>query len=228
MLRAHDGAVEMNNRNILRLLEPHPHGRFLDLGCNDGLWTMRVAEVLRTSKVYGIDLYKASFRDALKRGVLFVLADLNRTLPFQDDSMDIIHSNQVIEHLIDTDTFVQEIFRVLRPGGYAIISTENLSSIDNLLAMAVGQQAFSQHISSRIHVGNRFSPHYGQRHAERLSVHRTIFSYYGLAQFLQSYNFIVEAEVGAGYPPFPAFFSRIDSLHSRFITIKARKAEQGR
>ncbi len=223
MVGVHNRAVEMNNRNILRLLEPRPSDRFVDLGCYDGAWTRRVATMLRVSEVYGVDLDKEAARLASRSGVQFLIADLNRPLPFEDESLDVVHSNQVIEHLADVDTFVQEICRILRPGGYAIISTENLSSVDNLLALALGQQAFSQHISRRFHIGNRFSPHFGEPIVNQRAVHRTIFSYYGLAQFIQSYNLNIEAELGAGYPLLPRIFARVDPIHARFITVKARK-----
>ncbi len=52
-------------------------------------------------------------------------SDLNGPLPFESNHFDLIHANQVIEHLHDVDTFMSEIFRVLAPGGMVIISTEN-------------------------------------------------------------------------------------------------------
>ena len=223
MLNVHRRAAEMNNRNILRLLEPCPSGRFVDLGCFDGEWTTRVASVLRVAEVYGVDLDEEAARLAFRKGIQFLSADLNRSIPLADESMDVVHSNQVIEHLTDVDTFTEEICRILRPGGYAIISTENLASVDNLLALALGQQAFSQHVSKRFHIGNRFSPHFGEPVVNQLAVHRTIFSYFGLAQFIRSHNLNVDAELGAGYPLFPRALGRLDSVHARFITVKARK-----
>lgn len=37
-------------------------------------------------------------------------------------------SNQVIEHLYDTDNFVAEVHRILRSGGTAVVSTEKAAS----------------------------------------------------------------------------------------------------
>jgi ubiquinone/menaquinone biosynthesis C-methylase UbiE len=213
----------MNNRNILQLLEPRPHDRLVDLGCLDGKWTEKIAKIIHASEVYGVDLDEEGGHIASASGIHFLLADLSSALPFDDNSVDVVHSNQVIEHLSNVDMFLQEISRILRPGGYAIISTENLASIDNILALVAGQQPFSQHISRKSHIGNRFSPHFGKPILNPLSVHRTIFTYYGLGQIIQSYNLVVETELGAGYPPFPPAFARVDSIHARFITIKARK-----
>src|SRR5207237_1346369 len=68
---------------------------------------------------------------------------LNADIPIRDESFDAISSNQVIEHLSDTDIFLAESFRVLRPGGHVVVSTENMSSWHNLAALLLGWQAFS-------------------------------------------------------------------------------------
>ena len=65
--------------------------------------------------------------------------DLNKKFPIKDNSVDVVVSDQVIEHLTDVvDNFVKEIFRILKPEGYAVISTENLSSWNNLFALLFG------------------------------------------------------------------------------------------
>ena len=215
----------MNNRNILRLLEPKPACSFVDLGCHDGNWTLRVASALQASEIYGIDRDLGRGAIAATREVRFILADLNRPIPLSDECMDVVHANQVIEHLEDVDSFVGEISRIIRPNGYAVISTENLASIDNILALVMGQQPFSQHISRRKHIGNRFSPHYGKPMENQLSAHRTVLSYYGLTQLAEWHGLNIEAQVGAGYPPLPSKLAQVDPVHARFIAIKARKSE---
>lgn len=47
-------------------------------------------------------------------------ADAER-LPFRDDSFDIVYSNGVLHHSEDTERCVAEVFRVLKPGGKAVI-----------------------------------------------------------------------------------------------------------
>lgn len=70
-------------------------------------------------------------------------ADLDAPLPFEDGAFDLVVSNQVLEHLVDTDLFVSEIRRLLRPGGVAVVSTENLASWHNVAALVLGWQPFS-------------------------------------------------------------------------------------
>ncbi|MEW6570932.1 MAG: class I SAM-dependent methyltransferase, partial [Nitrospirota bacterium] len=134
-----------------------------------------------------------------------------------------IVSNQVIEHLINTDTFCEMIFRILKKGGYSIIATENISYYANIFALLLGYQAFSQNISDRFHVGNPLSSFSGKEFTDKFSTHKRIFSIRGLPAFLEKYGFKIEAVLGAGFAPLPSFFSRINKIHSRFIIVKARK-----
>lgn len=46
-----------------------------------------------------------------------VLADLSRPLPFENCSFDVVHADQVFEHIDNLIGLMYEIFRVLRPGG---------------------------------------------------------------------------------------------------------------
>jgi ubiquinone/menaquinone biosynthesis C-methylase UbiE len=48
------------------------------------------------------------------------LIELNAPLPFQDGEVDLVTSRWVMEHIQDMDQFMQEMNRILKPGGYAI------------------------------------------------------------------------------------------------------------
>ena len=50
-------------------------------------------------------------------------------IPLKDDSIDIVFSNMVLEHLSQPAMFFKEIRRVLRPGGYFVFSTPNALNI---------------------------------------------------------------------------------------------------
>ena len=42
-------------------------------------------------------------------------------LPFADDAFDIVYSNGVLHHTLDTEASMSEVYRVLKPGGQAVI-----------------------------------------------------------------------------------------------------------
>jgi ubiquinone/menaquinone biosynthesis C-methylase UbiE len=46
-----------------------------------------------------------------------IVADVVRGLPFEDESLDMVVSRSVLEHLTDTETFIAEAARVLKPAG---------------------------------------------------------------------------------------------------------------
>jgi SAM-dependent methyltransferase len=58
----------------------------------------------------------------------YVPADLTRRLPLDDDSQHIILCSEVVEHLERPERLLAEIYRLLKPGGSAILTTDNCPS----------------------------------------------------------------------------------------------------
>lgn len=220
-------ARSRNIDDILDMLEPDPDARLLDLGCDVGALTMRYAKRIGTSHVTGADFLPGALAKARKRGVDTKKVDLNGKLPFRSNSFDVVTTNQVIEHLLETDIFVEEIHRVLKPGGYAIISTENLASWHNIFALTLGLPAFSQHISSRKDVGNPMSLVSEQDLKPGWS-HVKIFTLTGLSALCELHHLAIVDQRGAGFYPWPPLlanlWARLSPRHSAFIAVKGRKA----
>ena len=169
-----------------------PGGRLLDLGCNDGAFTAELAGRVGATEVYGVEFVDSLAAEARARGVQVVPHDLNEPLPYDSESFDVVHSNQVIEHLVKTDVFVREIRRVLRPAGYALISTNNLASWHNLFSLALGMQPMPCHVSDEVVIGNRFNPRRGERHPEKGFTHLRIFSFEALRELLELHGLRVD------------------------------------
>jgi SAM-dependent methyltransferase len=220
-----DSASSLNKRNIEELIQDRPYPIMCDLGCDDGDWTSEVARAAQSSALFGIEIVPVRARMAASRGIGVTVADLNRALPFADGCFDLVHANQVIEHLSDIDNFLAEIRRVLRIGGTAIISTENGSSWHNLFAATMGWQFFSlTNVSSvALGIGNPFAIHRGSHLEFTSSTHKTIFNYRGLIEILGVHGLQVVETAGAGYHPFPTKLGRVDKRHAHFITVKALK-----
>jgi SAM-dependent methyltransferase len=114
-------------RLILDSLEPQPSARLLDLGCDDGEWIDVVRRRLGVppEQVSGLELVEARAEIARTRGFDVHHGDLDEGWPFEDASFDVVHANQVIEHVGRLDHFVEETRRVVRPGGRVVVGTEN-------------------------------------------------------------------------------------------------------
>ena len=97
-----DTAMDLNRKQILSDL-PRNGGRLLDLGCDNGDWTLALAAVTPRDGVHGVEVVEERAAVARSRGVDVVIADLARVLPLTTDAFDVVHANQVIEHVPDVD-----------------------------------------------------------------------------------------------------------------------------
>jgi SAM-dependent methyltransferase len=226
-LRLYTRAERVNVENIKRALREYGgQGRILDLGCGDGATTVEISGSVGATSITGIERHDASRAAARVRGIDAIDADLDQALPLSEGSFDVVVSNQVIEHLSDTDRFVAEIHRVLVPGGLAVVSTENMASWHNIAALVLGFAPFSaNNYSNTVYpLGNPLSIHQGDVLALHDGmVHRRIFTTTSLRALFTGHGFDVRAVLGAGYHPLPPAFGRAEPRHAHFITIAAMK-----
>ena len=231
MKHLHDSAEREYHAALLSLFDRDPNATLVDLGCDDGSWTVAVAKAVGTTSPIGVDLIEERYANAEKRGVKVRPADLNGRMPFDDGFATVVHSNQVIEHVQDLDRFVSEIHRILQPGGYAVICSENLASWHNIASLVLGLQPFSlANISSTGSLGNPFALHSGQ-HNGLIEIstffHTRVLAMRAFTEIFERHGFGVEKRGGTGYHPAPPAVARIlaglDVNHSHFIYGKFRK-----
>jgi SAM-dependent methyltransferase len=201
----------------------HIGTRLLDLGCGDGELLMGYAP--QGATLEAIEQSEELATRATARGVRVIVTDLDQRFPFDDATFDAVTSNQVIEHVVDTDHFVAETRRVLRPGGVAVISTENLASWHNIAALFLGWQAFSlTNVSGvRAGLGNPLANLRVDEPLDSQWTHRRIFSYRGLRELFEAHGFESVVMRGAGYYPLPARLGHVDARHAAFLTVSARR-----
>jgi len=207
--RVYASAAEGNRRAVMACMPPRPGAVLLDVGCADGAETMRVAAHVDARRVLGLELGDAFVAAARQRGVEVQKADLGERWPIDDASVDVLHANQVIEHLPGTDLFLAEIRRVLAPDGYAVVSTNNLSSWHNIAALLVGMQPLPAHVSDRFEVGNPAAlPH--DDYGTGIHRHLRIFTARALGELAERHGLCVELRATSGFYPFgPAIAGRL-------------------
>ena len=97
--------------------------RVLDVGCGTGLSMEYFRE--RGAMTSGIDITFTSVKYANENRLKAIEADA-RSLPYKDNSFDIVYSIGVIEHFNETQRALEEQVRVCRPGGVVIAVVPNL------------------------------------------------------------------------------------------------------
>jgi len=141
----------------------------LDVGCADGAFLFQYLDY-KPDLFCGVEAAPALREKAEKRGIKTEAVDLNGVWPYADNAFDVVHCAQVIEHLHNTRLFVKECLRVLKPGGTALITSENLTSFLNLGAMALGYTPFTLMRCCGWYLGNPLGLHYHEHVEEGVPI----------------------------------------------------------
>lgn len=113
--------------------------RVVEFGATPPVLTLAMARHAGATAVTAVDIDPSKFADAFAAaGVTTTCCDLeSESLPFEDDSFGMIIFNEIFEHLrADLIAILQDLRRILRPGGLLLLSTPNqrsLAGIYNLL-----------------------------------------------------------------------------------------------
>jgi 2-polyprenyl-3-methyl-5-hydroxy-6-metoxy-1,4-benzoquinol methylase len=121
VLQSHRWRTAENSAGYL-LSSLRPGLDLLDVGCGPGTITVDLAARVAPGRVVGLDVSAeplAEARAAASRAgveVDFEVGDVY-ALAIEDDSFDVVHAHQVLQHLTDPVAALREMARVCRPGG---------------------------------------------------------------------------------------------------------------
>lgn len=123
VLRSHSWRTAENSA---RYLLPHlaPGMALLDVGCGPGTITTDLAARVAPGRVVAVDnapvILEQAARHAAEAGyadrIEFAAADVH-ALDFPDDTFDVVHAHQVLQHVGDPVRALREMRRVCKPGG---------------------------------------------------------------------------------------------------------------
>ncbi len=104
----------------------NPEAQILDLGCGDLTFTKEFEKYYKN--VFGLEndfCYLSTKTDWGERisSRYEEKCDFNKQLPYESNYFDFILCKSVIEHIWETDNFLKEILRILKPGGKLVILT---------------------------------------------------------------------------------------------------------
>lgn len=123
-------------RWIIKLLQPKPNSKVLDVSCGEGILLREIEKLNKGIETYGLDISNEAVgiakKNTLKSKIL--LADGQR-IPFQDKYFDYVTCLGSLEHYLDPELGLREITRVAKDESEFVIVLPNSLSIDLFLEL---------------------------------------------------------------------------------------------
>lgn len=124
-----------DNSATYALAEMVPGRSLLDVGCGPGSITVDLARRVAPGPVTAVDssgqaldLARATARESGAENIEFALCDVH-DLDLADDTFDVVHAHQVLQHVADPVKALAEMRRVARPGGVVAVCDSDYSGM---------------------------------------------------------------------------------------------------
>lgn len=104
-------------------------GKVLDLGCGDGDYAKRLSEL--GCEVMAADIDRNRFK--YHKEIEFRECDITKEMPFADNYFDYVLLMEVVEHLRNPYLVMSELNRIIKKGGFLIVSTPNILNLKSRL-----------------------------------------------------------------------------------------------
>nr|XP_025718755.1 ubiquinone biosynthesis O-methyltransferase, mitochondrial isoform X1 [Callorhinus ursinus] len=207
--------------NLLKTVAQHQPGKplsgikILDVGCGGGLLTEPLGRL--GASVIGIDpvaenikiaQHHKSFDPVLDKRIEYRACSLEEIVEETAETFDAVVASEVVEHVIDLETFIQCCCQVLKPGGSLFITTINKTQLSYALGIAFSEQ-IAGIVPKGTHTWEKFvSP-------EKLE------------SILESNGLSVQTVAGMVYNPFSGYWhwSEITSLNYAAHAVKSTEQE---
>ncbi|MFI0236237.1 class I SAM-dependent methyltransferase [Streptomyces sp. NPDC016845] len=191
-------------RALAAALRGTHHATVLDVGCGDGSAAATAARLLPGHRLVGVDWSQDALRRAARRIPDVVRGELTGDgLPFASGSADAALLSEVLEHLVDPDAALDELRRVLRPGGHLMLSTPNLAAWYNRALLLAGVQPVFSEVSLRAVHG---------RPGTEVVGHLRLYTRRALCEFVAASGFEVVRVTGAPFHGVPRALRPLDRL----------------
>jgi SAM-dependent methyltransferase len=200
----------------------------VDVGCGDGTCTQVARAVCdRTPNasvdITGLDWSAEALRRARALEIPVARASVTDVgLPLATAGVDVVIMSELIEHLVDPDSALDELRRVLRPGGTLLLSTPNLAAWYNRILLALGIQPLFTEVSLRGIYG---------RPGKEVVGHLRVSTRRALKGLLEARGFVDVEITGAPYhdvpdplKPLDKLFCHIPSLASNLLAAARKPA----
>ena len=118
--------------------------RMLDIGCGDGHYVLLFGDIFDIRELYGVDVSMRAVSKARANGIRASHVNIDKQpLPYMDGRFDVVFAGEIIEHLLNPDLLLNEIYRILKKEGICVITTPNLASWYNRIQLLFGYQPYA-------------------------------------------------------------------------------------
>lgn len=153
----------------------------LDVGCYDGM--LGEAFLKKGYDVYGIEAHHYACQKAIAKGIKLVQKDIESGLPWDADFFGCVIAAEIIEHLYDTDKFLEDVKRVLKKDGILTISFPNVACLTNRLRLLFN-----------------IYPRYCEYQAGKAGGHIRVYTLHAMKKQLVEHGFSILSITGANFP----------------------------
>lgn len=133
----------------LKLVDVQDGWTMLDVGCGGGFTIRRLLKRSQDAKVYGIDISEESVAKAKKVNAevldkqVFVTQGSAEKLPYENEKFDLVTAVETVYFWPNLPGCLQEVHRVLKPGGKFAILVEVVDSDSKWTSVVEGMTAYT-------------------------------------------------------------------------------------
>jgi SAM-dependent methyltransferase len=188
------------HRVFPQILPPGRYKSILDVAAGIGVVAHRITKGYPCFLLCN-DIAKKSLKNLRQNNLTAVSFDLDNEkarFPIKDNSFDAVISLATLEHIINLDEHINELWRILKPDGHLFLSVPNYSSIGFVLPFLLSGRTFHNPLKNKL-VRYEFYAHV------------RYFTYKTLIEFMREFNFFAQVT----YLPKP-------KSSSNFIKLKKK------
>lgn len=168
-----------------------------------------------------IDISEKAVSLAKAKGIKAINVDINNEkLPYPDDYFDLVTAVEVIEHLINADNLLSEAYRIVKPGGYFLVTSPNLASWLSIFSLVLGYLPPSYDVSLLFRIGKPLGKKIHLPLSEKPVGHIKLYVPRALREHVETYGFRVCLIKGVRLIEGPGILKFIGFIDSLLSSVK--------